>query len=411
MGERELRGEGRREVGRRDGGPQQAATWRQDQRTRRAEPGPQGEQRGPAPRPAARRGDDRQGGEQTRDREGGRQHHRSVGDPVQHPGQQQRDQHRASAVRAEGKRDVARRAAQLLADVDDRVDDHHGAAGGHREVQGEQRPQARHGEEQPDPGQGTRADRTRAGASMGRDGVAPRGQDRGGQDHRDDEDRRGEEADHRPPEQPPVADEREQRGRQYWADQGLRVVREPGERQRPGVVALLGQHIGDHRLEGRGEGGRSRLEDEDQQVDLPHRTDERQRERHTRAGQVGGDQQPSARDPVRERGHDRSDSDVGDHLDRQRRAEHRPGVGPGEIVGEQAQRHGGQAGPGEGDDLGDEQVPVGAVAEDGEHRGLRSCGARRGGAGRWGPFQDRTTCAYACTYWEEEDSPTNTRKG
>ena len=65
---------------------------------------------------------------------------------------------------------------------------------------------------------------------------------------------------------------------------------------------------------------------------------------------------------------DRRDPRVGQHLDGQRRPEHRACIRAGQLVGQQAERHRHQAGADERDHLGGEQVAVGAVMKDGEIR-------------------------------------------
>ena len=197
----------------------------------------------------------------------------------------------------------------------------------------------------------------------------PRGTDglRARQAHRQDQRRREQEAKDGAGEEAVEADHGQQRGSEHRADQALEVVGEPRQRQRAGVVALVGQHVGDRRLEGRREPGRRRLQQEDQQVDLPHLGHERQRQRHDRADEIECDQHRAAGKPFGEGRRDRSDTDIGDHLDRQRRAEHRAGPVAREIEGEQSERDRGEPRPHQRDDLGEKQVPIGAVREDAEH--------------------------------------------
>ena len=77
---------------------------------------------------------------------------------------------------------------------------------------------------------------------------------------------------------------------------------------------------------------------------------------------LGADQNGLLGEPVHERCNQGCDADVGDHLDRQRGAEHRSGGISGDLEREQSEGNGEQAGADKGDDLGEEQRPVGAVA-------------------------------------------------
>ena len=81
--------------------------------------------------------------------------------------------------------------------------------------------------------------------------------------------------------------------------------------------------------------------------------------------QVQRDQHRPARQAIRERLRHRRDADISNHLDRQRGAQHRPRICPGQIVGQKAQGHGHQPGAQQRDHLRREQMSIGAVAQDG----------------------------------------------
>jgi hypothetical protein len=115
-------------------------------------------------------------------------------------------------------------------------------------------------------------------------------------------------------------------------------------------------------LEGGGEGRGRGLQHEHEHVDLPGVLDEGQGERDRESNGVGADQNGLLGEPVHERCNQGCDADVGDHLDRQRGAEHRSGGISGDLEREQSEGNGEQAGADKGDDLGEEQRPVGAVA-------------------------------------------------
>ena len=64
--------------------------------------------------------------------------------------------------------------------------------------------------------------------------------------------------------------------RQRRAEQAFYVVGQTGERECPRVVALLGEHLRNGRLERWGKAGGNGLKHEDQEVNLPDPVDERQ---------------------------------------------------------------------------------------------------------------------------------------
>ena len=163
-------------------------------------------------------------------------------------------------------------------------------------------------------------------------------------------------------------DDGQQDRRERWAEQVLQVVGQPREGERPGVVVLFRQDVGDGRLEGRGEGGRTGLEHEDEDVDLPDLVDERQEQGDGGAHEVGRHQEGAARQLPGESVRHRRHQHVGNHLDGQRRAEHRAGLGASEAIGQQPEGNRQQAGADQGNDLRCEKVPVGPVGEDAQHR-------------------------------------------
>src|SRR5690606_14838294 len=90
--------------------------------------------------------------------------------------------------------------------------------------------------------------------------------------------------------------------------------------------------------------------------------------------------------PVGERLCDGGEADIGDHLDGERGAEHRPRLGPGEIEGEKTERDGHQPGAEKRDDLRGKEMPVGAVPERAKHDRppvCRSVTPSAGGGGHW----------------------------
>jgi hypothetical protein len=64
---------------------------------------------------------------------------------------------------------------------------------------------------------------------------------------------------------------------------------------------------------------------------------------------------------------DRGDADIGDHLDRQRRAKDRAGIRPGELEGEQAERDRRQPGAEQGQKLGEEEAAIGGIRQRRQH--------------------------------------------
>ncbi len=66
---------------------------------------------------------------------------------------------------------------------------------------------------------------------------------------------------------------------------------------------------------------------------------------------------------MREPPDDRREYDVGNHLERERGTEHRGGIAPGEIIGQQRQGDRAEPGADERDDLCREQLPEIGIAE------------------------------------------------
>jgi len=163
------------------------------------------------------------------------------------------------------------------------------------------------------------------------------------------------------------ADDGQQRRGQGRADQVFQVVGKLGQRQGAGVFGLVRQHVRDGGLERRREGGRGGLQDEDQHVHLPDRIHKRQADRNGGAHQVEADEHGPPGELIGEgAGHGRH-ADIGHHLDRERRAQHGTGLSARELVCDQPERDGGKPSAEQGDDLGGEQVAVGAGAEGGKH--------------------------------------------
>ena len=163
------------------------------------------------------------------------------------------------------------------------VDDHHGSGGRDGQIERQQSAQARRRQIDAD-----------APGRLVVDATGVRGGRRLRQPHRQNQRGRGQEPDHGAAEQPVEADHRQQCGRERRAEQALQVVGEARERQGAGVVLLVGQNIRDGRLEGRREGRGRRLQQEDQDVDLPDLGHEGQQQRDRRPDEVHRDQKGAA---------------------------------------------------------------------------------------------------------------------
>lgn len=296
------------------------------------------------------RGGDRRQSNQRQSQDDGRdQHHLAVGYPIEKARQHQGRRDRAAAEGSQSERNVALTKPQPLHD-DDRVDEYHCTGRRRREGQREQSAKSWSFKIDTDATRGLVVD---AAFFPFRRGL---GQNRG-----DDKQGRGDEADCRPGEQPVIAHHRQQRGGECRAGQAFHIVGQSRQRQGPRVIALFREHIGDRRLKGRCERCGSRLQREDQNIDLPDLGHKRQADRHQGPDHVHADQQHPARYAVGEGARDRCDTDIGDHLDRQRGSEHRARVASGNVIGEQPERHGRKTGADQRDDLRKEQVAVGSV--------------------------------------------------
>jgi hypothetical protein len=159
----------------------------------------------------------------------------------------------------------------------------------------------------------------------------PRGWFRTGQQDRDDESSGGGKPHHRSKKERIVAHHRQQEPGRHRADDVLEVIDQPRQRQRTRVARLVRQHVRDGRLEGRREGGGRRLQQEDQDIDLPDLGDERQAERLARPHQIQRDQKRPAVHPVRERASDGGNADIRHHLDGEDRPVLDREVGAGEL--------------------------------------------------------------------------------
>ena len=348
------------ELGREEGGAvglvagaaDQAAGRRLDQRRSGAEQDPERQQEQVA---RAQRAQEQAAGQQRATD----QQRRPVGMAVEPARQQQGRQHRAGARGGEGERGRGLAAAQDLAYVDHRVDDHHRAGQRDRQVERQQGAQARRREE----GAAAEAD---AGDEAAGAGTRLWGGQAGGEDQAGGG-QEGEGVEH---EEGVVAEDQERRRGQAGAEQGLQVVGQARERKGADVARLLGQQVRDGRLEAGGEAGRAGVDQEDQGEDLPDLGDEGQAGDQPGAGEVERDQQRPARQAVCEAADERRDQDVGDHLEREGGAEHPAGLAAGEVVGEQRQRDGREPGADQGDHLGREEPPEAGL---GQRR--QACGA------------------------------------
>ena len=106
------------------------------------------------------------------------------------------------------------------------------------------------------------------------------------------------------------------------------------------------------------------MQDEDQHIDLPDLIDEWQAERDRSPHQIHCDEESPTGQTVGKSTDDRRDADIGDHLDRQRRSQHRTGIAACNVKGEQAKRHSRKARADERNNLRTEQVAIGAIGED-----------------------------------------------
>jgi hypothetical protein len=214
---------------------------------------PAGVSTSPLPRPSSdhvrqqpRPGRDGRRDEQPRDEKRGPcQHRRAIRHTLpEQPRQDERRGHRAEPVGREGPGHLALAEAEPGPDQHDRVDDHHRTRRRDGDVQRQQAAQPRRG---------------KVDACAAR-GPAPGGLIRRrrlwrGQHDREHQRRRGEEAERVQPEQPVKADHAEQGGRDRRARQRLEIVGEARERESLRVLPLVGEDVGDGRLEGRRKGG------------------------------------------------------------------------------------------------------------------------------------------------------------
>ena len=98
--------------------------------------------------------------------------------------------------------------------------------------------------------------------------------------------------------------------------------------------------------------------------DLRHK---RQEQRNASAKQIQYHQHGPARQAFSQRRSNRCHSNIGQHLDGQRRAKHCARIGPGQIKSQQAKGNGSQAGAQQGDDLRKKQMAISSVGEDFKH--------------------------------------------
>ena len=134
----------------------------------------------------------------------------------------------------------------------------------------------------------------------------------------------------------------------------------------------MGQDVRDRRLKQRREARRAGIDREDQDVDLPDGVDEGQEQHGGRTQEIERHQHLAPRQKMGIGPEQRREQDERDNPQAQRDAEHGAGVIARELVGEQRQAHGHDAGPGERADLGEVEVPVGPIRE---RRGERASGA------------------------------------
>ncbi|VDC51998.1 hypothetical protein BREV_BREV_03113 [Brevundimonas mediterranea] len=350
VGKSELGGEECGPVVRRGGSPQRPARRGDRQRIAEAHDDPHREQRGI--------GDGKPG---TCEQHGGhdcgsQDHGEAIGQSTEQPRQHDGGGHRAAAEGRQGPSRGLVGKTEARLHQDHGVDEHHGAARGGRQADGQQASQARR--------QGEQAHAARE-ALKKRSGLDVFQERQGRADH---EQCRDHEAERRAGEQVVVADEGQQQGGEHRAGHALEVGGQPREGQGLGVLPLVGKQIGDHGLERRREGGRGDIEDGHQGVDLPGLADEGQRSRHDGANDIQRHQQRLSGEARRQGAGEGRHADIGDHLDGQGGAEGFPRPGARQIMGEQAERHGRHPCPQQRRDLGDEEVAITGMAEGGKHR-------------------------------------------
>ncbi len=161
--------------------------------------------------------------------------------------------------------------------------------------------------------------------------------------------------------------------RQHGADEAFQIIGETGQRKRPRVVLLIGKHVRNGCMKGRREGGRSRLENEDQYIDLPDFRNERQADGDGSANEIKHNQHRASRQNLSKSPRNRCDTHIGDHLDRKRGAKDRSRMRACDVIGKKPERDGRESRTDQGNDLRQKQMAVGAVLEDVEHVSIFRC--------------------------------------
>ena len=121
------------------------------------------------------------------------------------------------------------------------------------------------------------------------------------------------------------------------------------------------------------------MQDEYQNIDLPRLIDEWQAEGNRGAHDIHRHQKGAARQAIGKSADNGRYADIGDHLDRERRPQHRPGIAAGYVIGQQTERHGRKARAHQCDDLRTEKMAIGAIGEHGKQGRLQRIHILQGG--------------------------------
>ena len=158
---------------------------------------------------------------------------------LQHTRQSERREHRAGAEGGQGQGQGRVGQAEIATHEHHGVDQHHRAGRRRAERQRQQRAQSRCGQIDT------------AAARYAHPHSAFLGRLRHGQQHREDQDCRGDKADRGAGEQQRKTHHAQQCGGQQGRQQAFQIVGQPRQGQGFGVVPGIGQHVGNARLKGR----------------------------------------------------------------------------------------------------------------------------------------------------------------
>ena len=231
----------------------------------------------------------------------------------------------------------------------DRIDQHHGRGQRHRDIQRNHRPEHRDRDEEAWPAGQLRQKPVAAGGQVARQACCIH------------QDRRQHKGPCRQHEDARRCQHHQQTGGQQRADRPLQFRGNPRAGKRAGIILGAAQQIGNDGQIDEAEGRRSDGKDKDQRIDLPDFCHQRQQQQAAGADKVQPDQQMLARDPLGQHRQHRGGQHIGQHLQRQGGADDGPRLLSRKIKGEQRQRHGGDAGPEQRDDIAGEQPVVAAL--------------------------------------------------